>query len=68
MTPTEFRAWRKSLGLSQKAAAEAIGVSESMIGLYESGRKRDADRSPCAIPRTVALACAAVSAGIEPVG
>lgn len=67
MTPTSFRAWRKSLGLTQQGAAEAIGVSRDSVWLYEAGRRRD-DGRPVEIPRTVALACAAVSAGLEPVG
>ncbi len=67
MTPATFRSWRKSLGLTQQGAAEAIGVSKGSVLLYEAGKRRD-DGRPVEIPRTVALACAAVSAGLEPVG
>lgn len=61
MTPTAFKAWRKSLGLSQKGAAEALGVSKSSVELYEAGVRRGDDPRPVEIPRTVALACAAVT-------
>lgn len=67
MTPASFRQWRKSLGLTQLQAAEAIGVSRDSVWLYEAGKRRD-DGRPVAIPRTVALACAAISAGLEPAG
>ena len=66
MTPAEFRTWRKSLGLSQKGAAEALGVSKSSVEHYEAGVRRGTDPRPVEIPRTVALACAAVWHKIEP--
>lgn len=65
MTPAEFRSWRKSLGLSQKGAADALGVSKSSVELYEAGMRRGNDPRPVKIPRTVALACAAVWHKIE---
>lgn len=57
MTPAELKSWRQSLGLSQKAAAEALGVSLRSYGYYESGQ--------FLIPRTVELAAAAVAAGLD---
>lgn len=54
MTASDLKTWRHRLGLSQKAAAEAIGVSLRMYQYYESGEM--------VIPKTVALACAAVAA------
>lgn len=67
MTPDAFRTWRASLGHSQIAAARALGLSPSSIELYERGSRKD-DGRPVIIPRTVALACAALSAGLKPVG
>jgi len=57
MTPAALKAWRKHLGLSQKAAGKAIGVSHSSVQKYESGAM--------AIPLTVELACAAVALGVR---
>lgn len=56
MTPEEFKAWRKRLELTQTQAAEALGLSLRAIQYYERGERE--------ITRTVALACAAVEAGI----
>lgn len=67
MTPDDFKAWRRQMGWSQQAAAEALGLGKSSIQLYEAGRRRD-DHRPVEIPRTVALACAALAAGLEPFG
>jgi transcriptional regulator with XRE-family HTH domain len=66
MTPESFRAWRKGLGLSQQRAAEALGVSKSSVELYERGSRRGEDGRAVEIPRTVALACRAVSRGLSP--
>lgn len=63
MTPTAFRAWRKHMGLSQKAAAEALGISPRMVGYYEAG-KRDDGRA-VDIPKPVRLSCAALALGIS---
>lgn len=57
MTPASLKAWRKHLGLSQKAAAWALGVSHRQYCYYESGVFR--------VPLTVELACAAVALGIR---
>lgn len=57
MTGAEFRAWRESLGFSQKRAAEALGISVSRIADYENGTKRGTDR-PAPVPLVVELACA----------
>lgn len=63
MSGPEMRDWRKRLKFSRKAAAEALGISESQIIDYEAGLKRGTDR-PAVIPKHIALACAAISAGI----
>lgn len=60
MTPAEFTAWRQRLGLTKTEAATALGLSPNMPRVYERG-----DTS---IPRYIALACAAVSYGLQPMG
>jgi transcriptional regulator with XRE-family HTH domain len=64
MSAAEFRAWRKQLSLTQREAAAALGLSLSQVSDYESGLKRGTDR-PAIIPRTVALACRAISGGLS---
>lgn len=56
MTPDAFRRWRKQHYRSQTAAAEALGRSLRVIYAYERGEK--------AVPKCIALACAALSLGI----
>lgn len=61
MKPEEFKVWRKSLGLSQKRAADALGLKNRIVQYYEKG-ERDGDRVK--IPKHVRLACCALSLGI----
>lgn len=56
MTPQEFHAWRERHGMTQAAAAEALGLAVSIDGRssdavrhYEKGRRQ--------IPRSIALLC-----------
>lgn len=63
MTADDFKAWRKAMNLSQAKAAEALGVSKPTIENYERGRRRE-DGRPVEIPKTVALACAALAYGL----
>ena len=58
----DFKRWRKSLGFSQKDAAEALGLKRRVVQYYEKG-ERDGDLVK--IPRTVRLACYAVTTGTE---
>lgn len=67
MTPDDFKAWRMTVGLSQQAAADALGISKGSVELYEAGKRRD-DGRPVAIPKTVALACAALYHKLQPWG
>lgn len=62
MEPGDFRKWRKSLKLSQKEAAHDLGLKRRMIQYYEKG-ERDGDKVE--IPRSVRLACYALSEGVE---
>lgn len=76
MTPQGYAAWRARmatrLGLktySHAAAARDLGISLPMSKLYEKGAnnaRRDCQGAPLAvtIPRAVALACAALEAGL----
>ena len=60
MPAERFKAWRKSLGLSQKAAADALGLKRRIVQYYEKGER---DGEKIAIPKTVRLACYALSKG-----
>ena len=62
MQPKAFRRWRKSLGLSQKEAAEALGLKRRVVQYYEKGER---DGKKIVIPKYVRLACYAVSNGVE---
>lgn len=58
MTAAGFTAWRQLMNLNRTQAAEALGLSRNMPAKYEAGI--------APVPRYVALACAALLAGIEP--
>jgi transcriptional regulator with XRE-family HTH domain len=62
MKPTDFKRWRKDLGLSQKDAADLLGLKRRMIQYYEKGRR---DGQKVAVPKTVRLACYALAAGVS---
>jgi transcriptional regulator with XRE-family HTH domain len=62
MSPAQFKAWRKSLGLKQKEAAEKLGLKKRMIQYYETGSRSG---KKVVIPKTVELACYALTAGVE---
>lgn len=65
MTPAQFRAWRKRLGLSQPAAGAALGVCIATIQLYERGKRFDRNDCPVVIPKTIQLAMIAVASGLK---
>ncbi len=60
MTPEEFKTWRKGLKLKQQDVADAFETTVRAVQMWEAG-----DRP---ISRVVALACAAVAAGLKPAG
>lgn len=62
MTPTDFKAWRKALRLSQKKAADALGLKNRIVQYYEKGER---DGVKVKIPKHVRLACYALTVGIE---
>ncbi len=65
-TPT-FRLWRQRLGLSQRQAAQELGVSLDWVKTLDAGRRRGAERSVrVPLNRRTRLAMAAVEAGLEP--
>lgn len=65
MTPAEFRAWQAHMGLTVRAAAELLDVAPSTVQAYRTGISRSTGQ-PVAVPRVVALACAALAAGLGP--
>lgn len=61
MEPGDFRKWRKSLRLSQRDAAHALGLKRRMIQYYEKGER---EGEAVEIPLSVRLACYAVAEGV----
>lgn len=61
MEPGDFRKWRKSLKLSQKDAAHALGLKRRMIQYYERGER---DGEKVVIPKSIRLACFALAEGV----
>ena len=62
MKPTDFKRWRKGLGLSQKEAAEMLGLKRRMVQYYEKGQRNG---KKVGVPKTVRLACYAVADGVS---
>jgi transcriptional regulator with XRE-family HTH domain len=62
MTPAQFKAWRKGLGFKQKDAAERLGLKKRIIQYYETGQR---DGKNVKIPKSVRLACYALSQGVD---
>jgi len=67
MTKEQFKAWRKKMGFTQQQAADALGLYRLTIINYERGTRPE-NNLEVKIPRSIALACAAVQAGLKPVG
>ena len=62
MKGNDFKRWRKDQNLSQKEAADALGLKRRVVQYYEKGER---DGEPVKIPRVVRLACYALLLGIE---
>jgi transcriptional regulator with XRE-family HTH domain len=60
MKPNDFKRWRKSLKLSQKEAAEALGLKRRVVQYYEKGER---DGEAVKIPKYIRLACCAIALG-----
>jgi DNA-binding XRE family transcriptional regulator len=65
MTPTDLAAWRAHMAMTQRAAAESLGVSLSTYQQWERGASFR-DGAPMQPDTRTALACAALAAGIPP--
>ena len=64
MTPDDLRAWQARMGYTYDTAAAALGVSRGTYADWVAGRSRTTGK-PIQISRLVALACAALEAGID---
>ena len=58
MTPDDLRAWQAHMGLTQRAAAEALGITHAAYSSMVLGKS--------GIDLRTALACAALAAGLGP--
>ncbi|MFP3944682.1 MAG: helix-turn-helix domain-containing protein [Alphaproteobacteria bacterium] len=61
MKPEDFKRWRKSLAMSQKEAAEALGLKRRVVQYYEKGERNG---EKVVIPKSVSLACFALAQGV----
>ena len=61
MKPGDFKRWCKSLKLSQKEAAEALGLKRRVVQYYEKGER---DGETVTIPKYIRLACSALASGV----
>ena len=64
MTADDFRAWHQVMGYTYDTGAAALGVSRGTYADWLAGRSRTTGK-PIMIKRTVALACAALAAGVD---
>ncbi len=62
MRPEDFKRWRKQLKLSQKQAADALGLKRRIVQYYEKGQR---DGEDVVIPKAVRLACYAIWVGVS---
>ena len=67
VTPDDLRAWQAAQGYTYETAAKALGVSRSAYADWLAGQSRTTGK-PKPIDRRTALACAAIAAGLAPVG
>ena len=67
MTPSDMRAWQERMGITGLAASELLGVSYAAYKDWRRGISRTTGK-PIEAGRAVALACAALEAGLRPIG
>jgi transcriptional regulator with XRE-family HTH domain len=65
VTSDQLRAWRGRLGLSQAAAAAALGLSRRAYQHYESGTRAIPEPAPGIAALTAAVESKAASEGRE---
>ena len=63
MTTSDFRAWQARMGLTVRAAADLLGVAPSTVQDWRTGTSRSTGK-PIELPPMLALACAALAAGL----
>ena len=56
MTPATLTEWMARLGYNKSGAADALGIARNTLDGYLQGKQP--------VPKTVALACAALSLGL----
>jgi Zn-dependent peptidase ImmA (M78 family)/transcriptional regulator with XRE-family HTH domain len=62
---TMLRSGRERAGLSQQAAAEAVGINETLLGRYEAGRRQPPLGVAAALARLYGTSIEALAAGEE---
>ena len=67
MTHDDLRAWQVRMGVSEREAARLLGVAPATYRDWITGKSRTSGK-PVAPSRAVALACAALAAGLAPWG
>lgn len=67
MKPSDLRAWQERMGITGLAASELLGVSYAAYKDWRRGISRTTGK-PIEAGRAVALACAALEAGLRPIG
>ena len=67
MTPTDLRAWQARMKITGLEAAARLGVSYAAYKDWRRGISRTTGK-PIEAGRAVALACAALEAGLSPIG
>jgi transposase-like protein len=74
MSPQSFKAWmarmtaRAGRPYSYSAAARDLGITRDMAIRYARASHQLGVDPPHPIPRAVALACAALESGLDPLG
>lgn len=67
MKPSDLRAWQERMGITGLEAAALLGVSYAAYKDWRRGISRTTGK-PVEAGRAVALACAALAAGLRPIG